>query len=158
MNGNEGGRVDSRYLILIVWRVFDLDLVMISLLASKWQVLNFGMPIFQPLYEVKLKASKFKVLTFWCQWRYHDQISDIFHRNLPLHRGAFCQLSLWWSYYYGSNKSTRKETCKTHLCALHDLSIMTLIYYAHCSWNRVHLLHKTYCLIVKTLLNKLCFS
>ena len=40
---------------------------MISSLASKWQVLTVGMPVFQPLYEVKLKASKFKVLAFWSQ-------------------------------------------------------------------------------------------
>ena len=38
----------------------------------------------------------------------------------PLHRGAFCQSSLQWIYYYGNNKSTGKETGKTHLCALHD--------------------------------------
>ena len=37
--------------------VCDFNLVMISSLASKWQVLKVGMPIFQPLYEVKLKAS-----------------------------------------------------------------------------------------------------
>ena len=35
-----------------------------------------------------------------------------------MHRGAFCQLTFRWIYYYGSNKSTRKETDKTHLCAL----------------------------------------
>jgi hypothetical protein len=29
----------------------------------------------------------------------------------PVHRGAFCQ-------YYGCNKSTGKETGKTHLCAV----------------------------------------
>ena len=31
---------------------------------------------------------------------------------------AFCQSSFRWVYYYGSNKSTGKETDKTHLCAL----------------------------------------
>ena len=45
-------------------RSCDLNLVMISSLALKWQVLKFGMPIFQPLYEVKLKTSMFKVLPF----------------------------------------------------------------------------------------------
>ena len=35
-----------------------------------------------------------------------------------LHRGAFCQSSFWWIYYYDSNKSTRKEIGKSHLCAL----------------------------------------
>ena len=39
------------------------------------------------------------------------------HRR-ALHRGAFCQFPFRWVYYYGSNKSTRKETGKTHLCAL----------------------------------------
>ena len=46
------------------FRACDLNLVMISSLASKWQVLKFGMPVFHPLYEMKLKASKFKVLAF----------------------------------------------------------------------------------------------
>ena len=30
----------------------------------------------------------------------------------------FCQFPFWWIYYYCSNKSTGKETCKTHLCAV----------------------------------------
>ena len=34
-------------------------------------------------------------------------------------RGAFCQFLVRWIYYYGSNKSTGKETRKTHLCALY---------------------------------------
>ena len=50
-----------QYLILMVLKAC---LVMISSLASKWQLLKVGMPIFQPLYVVKLKASKFKVLAF----------------------------------------------------------------------------------------------
>ena len=37
--------------------VCDFNLVMISSLASKCQVLKVGMPIFQPLYEMKLEAS-----------------------------------------------------------------------------------------------------
>ena len=37
----------------------------------------------------------------------------------PLHRDAFCQFLFRWIYYYGSNKSTGKETAKTHLCALY---------------------------------------
>ena len=35
-----------------------------------------------------------------------------------LHRGAFCLFPFQWIYYYGSNESIRKETGKTHLCAL----------------------------------------
>ena len=61
-------------LILMIWRPRDLNLVMISSLASKWQVLTFGMLVFQPFYVMKLKISMFKMLAFWCQWRYHDQI------------------------------------------------------------------------------------
>ena len=38
----------------------------------------------------------------------------------PMHRGAFCQFPFWWIYYYGSNKSTGKETGKTHNCAMAD--------------------------------------
>ena len=35
-----------------------------------------------------------------------------------LHRGAFYQSSFRLIYYYGSNKSTGKETVKSHICAL----------------------------------------
>ena len=31
-------------------------------------------------------------------------------------RGAFCQFSFRWIYYYGSNKPTGKETGNTNLC------------------------------------------
>ena len=37
-----------------------------------------------------------------------------------MHRGTFCQFPFRWIYYYGSNKSTGKETDKTHLCALYE--------------------------------------
>ena len=36
----------------------------------------------------------------------------------PVHTGAFGKLPFRWIYYYGSNKSTGKETRKTNLCAL----------------------------------------
>ena len=36
----------------------------------------------------------------------------------PFLRGAFCQFLFRWVYYYGNNKSTGKETAKTHLCAV----------------------------------------
>ena len=35
-----------------------------------------------------------------------------------VHRGAFCQFLFRWIYYYDSNKSTGKETGKTHLCGV----------------------------------------
>ena len=46
-----------QYLILMTWRAGDLDLVMVSSLASKWQGLKFGMPVFQLFYKMKLKTS-----------------------------------------------------------------------------------------------------
>ena len=36
----------------------------------------------------------------------------------PFHRGAFCKFPFRCIYYYGSNKSTGKETGKTHFCAV----------------------------------------
>ena len=54
---------------------------------------------------------------------------DKFESNLPVcstvQRGAFCQFPFRWIYYYGGNKSTGKETDKTHLCAVVDLSTRT---------------------------------
>ena len=41
-----------------------------------------------------------------------------------MRRGAFCQFSVWWIYYYGSNKFTELETGKSYLCAMY-----TCIYY-----------------------------
>ena len=39
------------------------------------------------------------------------------HANTLL-RGVFCQFPFRWIYYCHNSKSTRKETGKTHLCAL----------------------------------------
>ena len=42
------------------------------------------MSFFQPLCVMKLKTSKFKVLAFCCQWRYHYQIQitrSLYHKN-----------------------------------------------------------------------------
>ena len=41
----------------------------------------------------------------------------------PMHRGAFCQSSFQWIYYYSNNKLTRKETHKSHLSAMSHKSI-----------------------------------
>ena len=51
-----------QYLILMIWRAYDLNLVMMSSLASKEQVFKVRMTIFQLFYEMKLKTSMFKVL------------------------------------------------------------------------------------------------
>ena len=67
----------------MTWSACDL-LVIISSLDSKWQVLKVGMPGFHLFFEMKLKTFKFKVLAFWSQWRYHDQIqitSSSYHKN-----------------------------------------------------------------------------
>ena len=56
-----------QYLIFMVKRPCDLNLVMIPSLASKCQDFKVEMPFFQPLYVMKLKTSKFKVLAFCCQ-------------------------------------------------------------------------------------------
>ena len=73
-----------QYLILMVWRHFDLNLVIISLLASKCQGFKVEMPVFQPFYEMKLKTSNFKVLAFCSQWNHNDQIQvtrSSYHKN-----------------------------------------------------------------------------
>ena len=56
----------------------------ISSLASKCQDFKVEMLFFQQLYVMKLKTSKFKVLAFCCQWRYHYQIQItrcFYHKN-----------------------------------------------------------------------------
>ena len=66
----EGGKplpLAFQYLIFMVKRPCDLNLVMISSLASKCQDFKVEMPFFQPLYVMKLKTPKFKVLAFCCQ-------------------------------------------------------------------------------------------
>ena len=83
----EGGEpllLAFQYLILMVWRHFDVNLVVISLLASKCQDFKVEMPIFQPFYCMKLKTSNFKVLAFCSHCRYNDQIQitrSSYHKN-----------------------------------------------------------------------------
>ena len=82
-----------QYLILTTWKACDLHLVLVSSLASKWQGLKVGMYILQLFYEMKLKTSKFKVLTFWGQWIYHNEIqipSSSCHKNQIL--------KSWWEW------------------------------------------------------------
>ena len=55
--GGEPHQVAFQYLILMVWRPCDLNLVMISSLASKCQDFKVGMPVFQPFDEMKLITS-----------------------------------------------------------------------------------------------------
>ena len=44
----------------------------------------------------------------------------------PMHRGAFCQFSFHWIYYYGSNESNGKETGKMHLCAMQCFDLLDI--------------------------------
>ena len=46
-------------------------------------------------------------------------VSQEFSCSLLHCRDAICQFLFRWIYYCHSNKSTGKETGKTHLCALH---------------------------------------
>ena len=58
----EGGKplpLAFQYLIFMVQRPCDLNLVMISSLAVKCQDFKVEMPFFQPLYVMKFKTSKF---------------------------------------------------------------------------------------------------
>ena len=73
-----------QYLICTTKGTFDLNLAVISSLASECQHFTVGMPVFQPFYLMKLKTSKFKVFAFWSQWKYHDQIEitkSSYHKN-----------------------------------------------------------------------------
>ena len=55
-------------------------------------------------------------------WRLHSLCIglsvELASKLSPVHKGAFCQFLFRWVYYYGNNKSTGKETAKTHLCAV----------------------------------------
>ena len=42
-----------------------------------------------------------------------------------VHTGVFCQLPFCWIYYCHSIKTTRKETGKTHLCAVVTSAVTT---------------------------------
>ena len=65
--GGETFPLAFQYLILMIQRHCDLNLVMISLLASKCQDFKVEMSVFQPFYDMKLKTSNFKVLAFCSQ-------------------------------------------------------------------------------------------
>ena len=79
--------------------------------------------------QESLKSKFFFSLHFYYQILDHNlfyrvnkvrlkEVSILNHLVSSLHRGAFCLFTFRWIYYYGSNKSTGKETGTTHLCAL----------------------------------------
>ena len=63
-----------QYLILMIKRACDLNLVMISSLASKCQHFKHGGLQFHFIKQLKNGHPNFKDLLFWNQWRHHDQI------------------------------------------------------------------------------------
>jgi hypothetical protein len=63
-----------QYLTFVIWRACDLNLVMISLLASKWQDFKLRGLQFHFIKQLKNGHSNFKNLLFWSQSRYHEQI------------------------------------------------------------------------------------
>ena len=73
----EGGKplpLAFQYLILMVWRPCDLNLIMISLLASKCQHFKLRGLQFHFIKWLKNGHPNFKVLAFWSNWRHYDQI------------------------------------------------------------------------------------
>ena len=73
-----------QYLILMIKRPCDLNLVMISSLASKCQHFKLRGLQFHIIKWLKKGHSNFKVLAFWSQWRYHYQIQiirSLYHKN-----------------------------------------------------------------------------
>ena len=72
------------------------------------------------IYEIWSAQTQTMMGTSLAKLRFSGPIYWEFRNIKALHRGAFCQFSFRWIYYYGSNKSTGKETGKTHLYALFD--------------------------------------
>ena len=66
-----------QYLILMIWRPSVLNLVTISSLASKCQHFKLRGLQFHSIKWLKNGHPNFKVLAFWSQLRYHDQIQII---------------------------------------------------------------------------------
>ena len=57
MNSNFPVATPINFSIFDSFGMKSLNLVLISSVASKWQVFKVRMLVFQPLYEVKLKVS-----------------------------------------------------------------------------------------------------
>jgi hypothetical protein len=50
--------------------------------------------------------------------RFTEDLRPHVFSHCTVHKGAFCQFPFRLIYYYGSNKSTGRETGKIHLCAV----------------------------------------
>ena len=66
---------------------------------------------------------------------FYFRSTDILKKRCPYqsaHRRAFCQFPFRWIYYYDSNKSTGKETGKTHLYEVYEFIYL----YSKNLWNQ----------------------
>ena len=73
-----------QYLIFMVKRPCDLNLVIIPSLATKCQHFKLRGLQFHYIKGLKKGHFKFEVLAFWSQWRYHYQIQitrPLYHEN-----------------------------------------------------------------------------
>ena len=99
-----------QYLILMIWRACDLNLVMISSLASKCQDFKLRGLQFQFIKQLKNGHPNFEDLPFWSQWRYHKQIyltSSACHKNQISKSRREWQLCLPYSYPFFINRPPR---------------------------------------------------
>ena len=73
------------------------------------------------LRSALVRSATVALITSWLFYFLHGRSGPLQLGQLPhcgtWHRDAFCQFSFRWIHYYGSNKSTGLETCKSHLCA-----------------------------------------
>ena len=83
----EGGKplpLAFQYLIFMVPRPCDLNLVLLSSLATKCQHFKLRGLQFHYIKWMKIGHFNFKVLAFCSQWRYHYQIQitrSLYHKN-----------------------------------------------------------------------------
>ena len=106
-NNNKYSKFDNEY---VIWRPVKMTWSR-HVTPSKQQIRNFKCT-FWDLSTFKRYLSNVLILS-----PVAFSISAIF--ATLQHRGAFCQFPFLWIYYYHSSKSTREETGKTHLCAVH---------------------------------------
>ena len=104
---------------------YNLSLIFMWMTHTKKFFVTFPSHLLTPIYRpffnshCSTEVLAIRILRYFSYHRYLK--SDNLQYN-TLHRGAFCQFPFRWIYYYGSNKSTGKETGKMHLCELCSLS------------------------------------
>ena len=90
------------------------------------------------LLNIQYKRSFNFKMSFWClqfsqkneqkQLRYHSSKVKFFHSIFGRIEDTKKDISKLTDLYYGSNKSTGKETGKTHLCALRCFCLLEFLY------------------------------